>query len=181
MLSYPNKNSHYKNKTVFGPSYLYDGIVIPGRTVFKLKWAPGGRLNIEMSSYQYGDSHVKDKTVSPTVLSLTWESSYLGKTVFILRRGPGFCCSPGSVNATTYIRVARLPARLPCDVIDEYANLTGRNMRCFSEYSASRFILNDRKYSLAKCLTSTDIAVNTLRPRQNGRQGPITIFEHWIR
>ena len=41
-----------------------------------------------MSSYQYSDSHVKDKTVSPTVLSLTWESPYLGKTVFILRRGP---------------------------------------------------------------------------------------------
>ena len=41
-----------------------------------------------MSSYQYRDSHVKDKTVSPTVLSLTWESPYLGKTVFILRRGP---------------------------------------------------------------------------------------------
>ena len=42
-----------------------------------------------MLSYQYRHSHVKDKTVSPTVLSLTWESSYLGKTVFILRRGPG--------------------------------------------------------------------------------------------
>ena len=71
--------------------------------------APGGRLSIKMSSYQYRDSHVKDKTVSPTVLSLTWESptvlsltwesptvlsliwesSYLGKTVFILRRGLG--------------------------------------------------------------------------------------------
>ena len=48
----------------------------------------GGRLNIKMPSYQYRDSHVKDKTVSPTVLSLTWESPYLGKTVFILRRGP---------------------------------------------------------------------------------------------
>ena len=41
-----------------------------------------------MLSYQYRDSHVKDKTVSPAVLSLTWESPYLGKTVFILRRGP---------------------------------------------------------------------------------------------
>ena len=50
---------------------------------------PGGRLNIKMPSYQYWDCHVKDKTVSPTVLSLTWKSSYLGKTVFILRRGPG--------------------------------------------------------------------------------------------
>ena len=48
----------------------------------------GGRLNIEMSSYQYRDPHVKDKTVASTVLSLTWESPYLGKTVFILRRGP---------------------------------------------------------------------------------------------
>ena len=50
----------------------------------------GGRLNLKMSSYQYRDSHVKGKTVSPTVLSLTWESPYLGKTVFILRWGPGF-------------------------------------------------------------------------------------------
>ena len=38
---------------------------------------PGGRLNIKMWSYQYRDPHVKDKTVSPTVLSLTWESPYL--------------------------------------------------------------------------------------------------------
>ena len=47
-----------------------------------------GRLNIKMPSYQYRHSHVKDKTVSPTVLSLTSESPYLGKTVFLLRRGP---------------------------------------------------------------------------------------------
>ena len=42
-----------------------------------------------MPSYQYRDPHVKDKTVSPTLSSLTWESPYLGKTVFILKRGPG--------------------------------------------------------------------------------------------
>ena len=48
----------------------------------------GGRLNKKDGLTRYGDSHVKDKTVSPTVLSLTWESPYLGKTVFILRRGP---------------------------------------------------------------------------------------------
>ena len=47
----------------------------------------GGRLRIKMSSYQYRDPHVKDKTVS-TVLSLQMESPYLGKTVFILRQGP---------------------------------------------------------------------------------------------
>ena len=41
-----------------------------------------------MSSYQHNDSHVEDKTGSPTVLSLTWEFPYLGKTVFILGRGP---------------------------------------------------------------------------------------------
>ena len=55
----------------------------------RLSLVPGGRLNIKMSSYQYRDYHVKDKTVSPTVLSLTWKSPYVDKTVFILRRGPG--------------------------------------------------------------------------------------------
>ena len=34
---------------------------------------PRGRLNIKMPSYQHRDSHVKDKTVSLTVLSLTWD------------------------------------------------------------------------------------------------------------
>ena len=47
-----------------------------------------GRLNIMMPSYQYRDSHVADKTVSPTVLTLTGESPYLGKTVFLLIQGP---------------------------------------------------------------------------------------------
>ena len=55
------------------------------------KWTtdkgPGGRLNIKMSSYQYRDPHVKEKTISRP-LFLTWESPYLGKTVLILRRGP---------------------------------------------------------------------------------------------
>ena len=48
----------------------------------------GGYLNIKMPSYQYRDFHVKDKTVSPTILSLPWESSYLGKMVFKSGRGP---------------------------------------------------------------------------------------------
>ena len=50
------------------------------------KW-PGGRLNIKMSSYQYRDSHVKDKTVSPTVLSLTWESPITGKDGIYIETG----------------------------------------------------------------------------------------------
>ena len=37
-------------------------------------WVEGRGLNIKMPSYQYRDSHVKHKTVSPSVLSLTWES-----------------------------------------------------------------------------------------------------------
>ena len=35
------------------------------------KQAPGGLLSTKLPSYQYRDSHVKDKAVSPTVLSLT--------------------------------------------------------------------------------------------------------------
>ena len=62
-------------------------MVLQGSVRFALR-TPGGRLIIKKSSYQYRDSHVKDKTVSPTVLSLTWESPYLGKMVFILRRDP---------------------------------------------------------------------------------------------
>ena len=62
--------------------------ILKSITCLLMTWCckePGGPLNIKMS-YQYWDSHVKDKTVSPTVLSLTWESPYLGKTVFILRK-----------------------------------------------------------------------------------------------
>ena len=59
------------------------GIPTPKDDIY-IEMGPG-RLNIKMPSYQYEDSHVKDKMV----LSLTWESPYLGKTVFILRRGSG--------------------------------------------------------------------------------------------
>ena len=52
-----------------------------------LKRPPGGRLNIKMLSSQYRNHHVKEDGLA-TVLSLTWESPYLGKTVFVLRRGP---------------------------------------------------------------------------------------------
>ena len=47
----------------------------------------GGHLNINMPSYQYRDYHVKDKTVSPTVLSLTWESPYPGKDGLYIETG----------------------------------------------------------------------------------------------
>ena len=49
-------------------------------------------LTLQANGLYNRDSHVKDKMVSPTVLSLTWESPYLEKTVFILIQGPGFWC-----------------------------------------------------------------------------------------
>ena len=63
---------HYSDKTV-SLFCLNNGICTPEKTVVILKQGPGGRLNIKMLSYQSRDSHVKDKTVSPSVLSLTWE------------------------------------------------------------------------------------------------------------
>ena len=44
---------------------------------------PGGRLNKKDGLTRYGDC------VLTAVLSLTWKSPYVDKTVFILRRGPG--------------------------------------------------------------------------------------------
>ena len=58
-------------------------------------------------SYQYGLA---------TVLSLTWESPYLGKTVIILKQGPGFYfCSlfqANRVGAVPNVWAAR-PTWLP--------------------------------------------------------------------
>ena len=45
-----------------------------------------GRVNIKMSSYQYRDPHVNDET-SHDRLNFNMGIPYLGKTVFILRRG----------------------------------------------------------------------------------------------
>ena len=72
-------------------------------------WGTSGScLNIKMSSCQYRDSHVKDKTVSSTVLSLTWESPYLGKMVFILRRGPGYIVGISPLWLTDESRPAKV-------------------------------------------------------------------------
>ena len=53
---------HYKDKMV--SQLLIMGIFVTGKLVFILKQGPGGHLNINMSSYQYRDPHVKDETVS---------------------------------------------------------------------------------------------------------------------
>ena len=49
----------------------------------------GGRLNTNISSYQFRDPHVKDKTVAWHCYLYHGNPLYLGDTVFILRRGPG--------------------------------------------------------------------------------------------
>ena len=55
----------------------------------------GDRLNIKISSYQYRDSYVKDKTVSPTILSWTWQSPCMELLIT-------FCCLPGQDLDNTY-------------------------------------------------------------------------------
>ena len=57
----------------------------------------GGLLNIKMSSYQYRNPHVKDKTVS----------AYLGKAVFILRRDPDVL---GNMTANTPVQYENVSA-----------------------------------------------------------------------
>ena len=86
-LSFLYRASYYTNKTANDRLIILMKIVFLEHRIY-IEPETWGRLNIKMPSYQHRDSHVKDKTVSPTVLSLTWESLYLGKTVFILRRGP---------------------------------------------------------------------------------------------
>ena len=49
----------------------------------------GVHLNIKMLSYQYRDSHYKDKMASRLFYMFIMEIPILGKTFFILRRGPG--------------------------------------------------------------------------------------------
>ena len=49
---------------------------------------PGPCLNIKTVFSRHGDSHVKDKTVAETILSLTWESLYWQEGIFIWRRHP---------------------------------------------------------------------------------------------
>ena len=63
-------------------------ILSPVCISFKIWWRsklPGDHLSIKMSSYQYRDHHVKDKTVSRP--SYLWHGNpHTRKTVFILRQ-----------------------------------------------------------------------------------------------
>ena len=50
--------------------------------------ASGPRLNVKTVFPRYGDSHVKDKTVGETVLSLTWESPILVRRHIYIETAP---------------------------------------------------------------------------------------------
>ena len=74
--------------TSLTPSNLHKKSWNDKAPTFILTEGPGGRLNIKMSSYQYGDPHVKDKTVvRPSYLKHgnphTWErrSLYWDRTL----------------------------------------------------------------------------------------------------
>ena len=61
----------------------------PQYNCFWFSLLSGPHLNIKTVLSTYGDFHVKDKTA---VLSLTWESPYLVRPSFLLRRPPGRWC-----------------------------------------------------------------------------------------
>ena len=72
MSSYQYTDSHYKNKTVWRPTHLYNEnphtwkIVVLIKQPWRFKDMRSGACpNIKMSSCQYKDSHYKDKTVWP--------------------------------------------------------------------------------------------------------------------
>ena len=74
-----------------------------------------------MSSFQYRNPHVKDKT-------LTWDSPYLGKTVFILRRGPGRYPPPIIIQET---------GSHPCDIsgfIRNHIIIMGSRGHCLGQH-----------------------------------------------
>ena len=81
----PERQMGRQMQAIFPPTLLVKELVRHLLTNSKWLMETGGCLNMKMPSYQYRDSHVKDKTVSDRLI-LTWESPYLVKTVFILRR-----------------------------------------------------------------------------------------------
>ena len=74
------------------------------------------KLDRVTSGAKIAVSAFKDKRVSPTVLSLTWESPYLGKSVFILRRALHVCTGDTqAVLWNTHIQPLNNTAKQPND------------------------------------------------------------------
>ena len=63
-------------------------MVIYKRRGLELSCGPLAQLNKKMLSYQYGNYHYRDKTVSRP-LYIDYGNPKHEKTAFVLRRGPG--------------------------------------------------------------------------------------------
>ena len=139
---------------------------------------PGGHPNIKMPSYQYRDPHVKDETVSPTVLSLTWESPYLRKTVFILRRGPeiwnplpsGWISKILVMTIVNLILNPRQKSRCPalCAVVSLFYTLWYKYVSAWLNWSKWKYELKHKVDSLLNRLLSLNAICTVMEsfPRQ---------------
>ena len=91
-LSWVGRGMGESIKTGIQVSGFYWNVKLKSNIVLKpsmLPWQPRGRLNIKMYSYQYSNSHYKDKTVSrPSYLCIGIPIH--GKTIFVLRRIPAY-------------------------------------------------------------------------------------------
>ena len=56
-IIYGNTNSHYEDKTVMRPSYLYNRNPILVKLYLYIETAPRGCLNMRMPSHKHRDSH----------------------------------------------------------------------------------------------------------------------------
>ena len=122
--------------------------------ISKANDSPGGCLNIKMPSYQYRDSHVKDKTVSPTVLSLTWDphtwkrqSLYWDRALMFWRKSTLTCSTKDSVH--TYCTV-------PCSQLEHQNH---NSSKFLSHSQKLNNILSHRNFTIFKHLIYFDIPV----------------------
>ena len=95
MSSYQNRNSHYGDKTILRPSYLHSGISCTRKTASLC----GIRSQVPICLLtSIGIPMLK-------IRRSRWESPYLGKTVFILRRGPGRLRNPLSSRLNSRFQI----------------------------------------------------------------------------
>ena len=90
MPSYQYRNSYHKDKMVSRPSHLHAGesLHLARKDSLYIEIGPGSHLNIKMSSNQYRISMLKIRR-SHDRLIFNMGIPKPGKTVFILKQGPG--------------------------------------------------------------------------------------------
>ena len=114
-------------------------------------FSPGGHLNIKMSSYQYRDSHVKDKTVPPTVsdrLIFNMGIPIPGKDGLYIETGPRLLAQPVHQWAWYWLCMIKVPC-LP----------QGRVSIIF----AIPVLINDRKYKYTFMFSIINSALQKLK------------------